>query len=106
MFYILIKPDINIFGDLFIHVIFPQIITSGMFMLNEIYHIIIINIFIYLLPSEEIKICYIKLSSLINFVTKFVRIIPCIIIIILYFSFNDEDFENEIILNQKKNKLL
>ena len=101
-FIVLIKPDINIFGDLFIHVIFPQIITSVMFMLNEIYHIIIINIFIYLLPSEEIKICCIKLSSLLDFITKFIRIIPCIIIIILYFSFNDEDFENEIILNQKE----
>ena len=101
-FIILIKPYKKTFDNLFISIIFPQIITSILFMLNEIYHIIIINIFIYLLPSEEIKFCCIKLSSLINFATKFIRIIPSIIIIILYFSFNDEDFENEIILNQEE----
>jgi hypothetical protein len=101
-FIILIKTDINIFDDLLMHVIFPQIITGVMFMLNELYHIIIINIFIYLLPSEEIKICCIRLSSLINFITKFVRIIPSLIIIILYILFKDEYFENEMILNQEE----
>jgi hypothetical protein len=101
-FIFLIKTDIKIFDDLLMHVIFPQIIIAVIFMLNELYHIIIINIFIYLLPSEEIKICCIRLSSLINFITKFVRIIPCIIIIILYISFKDEDFESEMILNQEE----
>ena len=101
-FIFLIKTDIKIFDDLLMHVIFPQIIIAVIFMLNELYHIIIINIFIYLLPSEEIKMCCIRLSSLINFITKFVRIIPSIIIIILYSLFKDEDFESEIILNQKE----
>ena len=94
---------IQFFNGLLIYVIFPQIIIAVMFILNEIYHIIIINIFIYLLPSEEIKICSIKLSSLINFITKFARIIPSIIIIILYILFKVEYFENEMIfLNQEK----
>ena len=99
-FIIIIKPDIIIYNEFLTCVILPQIITGIMLMLNEIYHIIIINIFIYLLPSEEIRICCIRLSSLINFITKFVRVIPSIIIIFLYF-FN-EDFENEILLNRKE----
>ena len=99
-FIVIIKTDFNILDEP-LNIILPQVITVVMFMINEIYHIVIINIFIYLLPSEEIKICCIRLSTFINFITKFVRIIPSLIIIILYILFEEKDFEKEITLIQE-----
>ena len=86
-FYYIIFPikDINDLNNILYLIIFPTIGIICMIILNELFYIIIINLFIKLLPSEKIKFCCFKLSFVINFTTKIIRIIPSLIIVIFYF---------------------
>ena len=69
--------------------IYPAAVTFFMIILNDLYHIIIINLFINLLPSEKMKICCFELSSMINFITKLIDMLPSIIIIIFYLVYSN-----------------
>ena len=93
--------------------IYPAAVTFFMIILNDLYNTIIINLFINLLPSEKMKICCFELSSIINFNTKIIDMIPSIIIIIFYLVRSDSqelesDFFYELILdgNERKFNLL
>ena len=57
---------------------------------NELNHIICINLFIRLLPSEKITFCGIQPSSWLNIITKTARIIPSIIIAFSLINFKIE----------------
>ena len=46
----------------------------------------IINFFIYLLPTEKFKLGFIAASTLISFVTKTARLIPSIILLVYWAS--------------------
>lgn len=76
--------------------IYPAAITFFMIILNELYNTIIINLFINLLPSEKMKICCFELSSMINFITKLIDMLPSIIIIIFYLVYSEShDIEHD-----------
>lgn len=79
--------------------LFPISATFFMIILNDLYHTIIINLFINLLPSEKMKVCCFELSSLINFITKIIDMIPSIIIAIFYLVYQNTEskFFNELI---------
>ena len=67
--------------------------TGGIFfmiILNEVYRVVIINLFINLLPSKEIYFCGFNLSVVINFITKITTITPALIIFIYKFFTLDE----------------
>ena len=60
---------------------------------NELYHIICINLFIRLLPTEKMTYCGIQASSWLNIIAKIARIIPSIIIVFSLKDFKKEDAE-------------
>ena len=59
---------------------FPLFGYSCIIIFNELYHIICVNLFIRLLPSEKMTFCGIQSSTWLNIITKAARIIPSIII--------------------------
>ena len=73
-----------------------------MTLLNEINHAIIINLFIKLLPSEEIKLCCFKISFAINFFTKIIKIVPALIIFVAFCVEND--FNKKFLLDKEYKK--
>ena len=75
----------------------PSILIFIMIILIEIYRIIFVNLFIKLLPSNKIKFCCCKISDSINFITKLIKIIPSLIIILFYFL-NKDEFNKKILL--------
>ena len=67
--------------------ILPGIGIFCMILFNEIYNDIIINLFIKLLPSEDLKFCCFKIASIINILTKLTKFIPSLIIFLSYFYY-------------------
>ena len=53
---------------------------------NELYHIISVNYFIILLPTQNLKFGPFKASTLINYITKIGRFIPSLILLGCYFT--------------------
>ena len=97
-FILTIKPDLfSIKNTKYSQVYFPSIGIFFMIILNEFYHIIIINIFIKLLPTEKNEYCC-GVTFFIIFATKMIRIIPSTIIIIFNFL-----LKCEILLKEEKN---
>ena len=76
-----------------------------MIILNEVYRVVIINMFIKLLPSKEIYFCGLRLDDVINFITKIIRIAPALIILIYNYFFPINKEFNYILLpyNDHKN---
>ena len=104
-FYFIIFPNQGLINDsntILILVIFPGIGIFCMIIFNELFYIIVINLFIQLLPSDKIKFCCFKLSFTLNFVTKIVRIIPSLTILSFYFIAN-EQFNKYFLLNVVEN---
>ena len=98
-FILTIKPDLfSIKNTKYSQVYFPSIGIFFMIILNEFYHIIIINIFIKLLPTEKNEYCC-GVTFFIIFATKMIRIIPSTIIIIFNFLLKCD----EILLKEEKN---
>ena len=79
-------------------VIFPAIGIFCIMILNEVYRAIIINLFIKLLPSEEIKLGCCKISFAIDFITKIVKLFPALIICL---SFIDNKFKDKFLFEEK-----
>ena len=87
-FFICIKPEVFNF-DISKDNVHEILIVGGFFILiilNELYHVMIINFFIYLLPTEKFKLGFIAASTLISFVTKTARLIPSIILLVYWAS--------------------
>ena len=87
-FFVCVKPEVFNF-DLSKGIYHELLIIGGfciLIILNELYHVIIINFFIYLLPTEKFKLGFIAASTLINIVTKVARLIPSIILITYWIS--------------------
>ena len=87
-FFICVKPEVFNF-DLSKGIYHELLLIGGfciLIILNELYHVIIINFFIYLLPTEKFKLGFIAASTLINIVTKVARLIPSIILITYWIS--------------------
>ena len=109
-FIFLVCPEIfRLKNDIFKNIYPAAGIIFFMIILNDLYHTIVINLFIDLLPSELMKICCFELSSMINFITKIINMIPSIIIIIFYLVYSDShkkesDFFNELISDGTKQK--
>lgn len=61
--------------------IFPMIGYICLILFNELYHIICINLFIRLLPTEKMTFCGYQASTWLNIITKTARLIPSIIIV-------------------------
>lgn len=79
----------------------PGIGTILMILLNEVYHFIIINLFIKLLPSEKIEFCCFYISTAINVITKITKIVPALIKLISYFIHKD-DFEKILLIKSSE----
>jgi hypothetical protein len=69
---------------------FPLVGYVCIIILNELYHIICVNLFIRLLPSEKITFCGIQSSTWLNIMTKTARIIPSIIIAFFLINFKKD----------------
>ena len=95
-FSIILETSITTQRNLF--VIISAIEIFFMMILNEVYRAIIINLFIKLLPSEEIKLGCCKISFAIDFITKIVKIFPALIIYL--FSIFEGRFLDKFLLNE------
>ena len=110
-FIFLVSPQIFKLENNIFKYIYPAAgVTFFMINLNDLYHTIIINLFINLLPSEKMKICCFELSSMINFIIKLIDMIPSLIIIIFYLVYPNSlniksAFFQELILDGEKRKL-
>ena len=72
---------------------FPIVGIILLIIFTELFHVATVNMFIELLPSQDLKFCCFKMSTLITIITKLARIIPfCIIILIESFDENIENF--------------
>ena len=92
-FFICVKPEVFNF-DLSKGIYHELLIVGGfciLIILNELYHVMVINFFIYLLPTEKFKLGFIAASTLINIVTKVARLIPSIILITYLISKKNSD---------------
>ena len=101
-FFFIVFPEKKDLLNLNIFILLELIPGIGLFcmiILNELFYIIVINLFIQLLPSEKIKFCCFKLSFALNFVTKIVRIIPSLIIFSFLIIYKDK-FRNYLLLNE------
>ena len=106
-FYFIIFPkDLIESYPFLLLVLIPSIGIFCMIILNELFYIIVINLFIKLLPSEKIKFCCFKLSFAINFVTKIVRIIPSLIILTFYIISNNNFYEYSLLYEKPKIRAL
>lgn len=78
--------------------IFPSLGYFFIVLLNELHHIISINLFMNLLPTDNIKFWGIQASSWLNIITKIARIIPSILVFVLLRNWRDlkEDKFNNI----------
>ena len=76
-----------------------------MIILNEVYRVVIINLFINLLPSKEIYFCGFNLSAVINFITKITRITPALIIFIYKFFNFDKEFSYILLIDNDSDNL-
>ena len=83
----------KIINELISYVIFPGVGTFLIILINEVYHVIIINLFIQLFPTENIKFCCLNIATAINIITKITKLVPASIIII-YFKFYDNNFKS------------
>ena len=92
-------------GTIIEKVILPVIGIFFMILFNEIYNDIIINLFIKLLPSEDLEFCCFKISSVINVLTKLTKFIPSLIIFLSYFYYinNNNEFKTIIELKFEQN---
>ena len=89
------KNEEFFFGDIneFFQVYFPSIGISLLIIFTELFHVITVNTFIELLPSEDLKFYCFKMSTFITIITKLTRIFPsCIIILIKSFDQNIHNF--------------
>jgi len=74
--------------------IFPSFGYFFIVFLNELHHIICINLFMNLLPTENISFLGFQASSWLNMCSKIARIIPSILIIIFLRNWSDENEDN------------
>ena len=74
----------------------PFIGVILLIILTELFHMITVNMFIELLPSEDLKFCCFKMSSIITIITKLTRIVPSVIITIITFK---DDIITDLILS-------
>ena len=72
---------------------FPLVGYVCIIIFNELNHIICINLFIRLLPSEKMTFCGIQSSTWLNIFTKTARIIPSIIIAFSLINFKIEEVD-------------
>ena len=73
---------------------FPSLGYFSLVLLNELHHIISINLFMNLLPTENITFFGIQASSWLNLITKIARILPSILVIILLKNWRDQKEDN------------
>ena len=86
-------------------IIIPESGVFFMILLNELNHAFIINLFIKLLPSEEIKFCCFKISFAINFFTKIIKMVPTLIICLFFILEKDYlDFNEKFLLQKDYSK--
>jgi len=84
---------------------FPVIGDISLILFNELYHIICINLFIRLLPTEKMTFCGFQASTWLNIITKTARLIPSIIIVFTLKNFKEiQEIEDSAILPDKKYK--
>ena len=104
-FFICVKPEV--FNLDISKRIYHELLVIGGFciliILNELYHVMIINFFIYLIPTEKFKLGYIAASTLINFVSKVARLIPSIILITCMICQKNSDLFKMFIGNNDNN---
>ncbi len=62
----------------------PLVSICFLIILTEYFHVITINLFIRLVPTEDLKICCLNSSTVITIVTKFARLFPSLLIILNY----------------------
>ena len=70
---------------------FPSLGYFSIVLLNELHHIISINLFMNLLPTENITFFGIQASSWLNMISKIARILPSILVIILLRNWRSEE---------------
>jgi len=70
---------------------FPSLGYFSIVLLNELHHIISINLFMNLLPTENITFFGFQASSWLNMITKIARILPSILVIILLRNWRSEE---------------
>ena len=74
-------------NKIYFTLVFPLVGNFCIIIFNELYHIICINLFIRLLPSEKMTFCGVQSSTWLNIITKTARLIPSIIIAITLINY-------------------
>ena len=74
-------------NKIYFTLVFPIVGNFCIIIFNELYHIICINLFIRLLPTEKMTVCGVQSSTWLNIITKTARLIPSIIIAITLINY-------------------
>ena len=74
-------------NKIYFTLVFPIVGNFCIIIFNELYHIICINLFIRLLPTEKMTFCGVQSSTWLNIITKTARLIPSIIIAITLINY-------------------